>query len=204
MCSLRELVGSTDIYLIDQIVRGRARDGDRIFDAGCGSGRNLRWFLKNRFEVSGVDSDVSAITASRALAGAVAPGHPVDFRCETIEDSSFTAEAFDFVICSAVLHFARNHAHFEAMLEGAWRLIAPGGLFFCRLSSSIGMEPSRFRPVDDGGTFVLPDGSVRYLVDAARLEDLASRLGSTLTDPIRTTVVQDARCMTTWVLRRDG
>ena len=28
-----------------------------------------------------------------------------------------------------------------------------------------------------------------------------ARLGGTLVDPLKTTVVQNARCMTTWVLR---
>ncbi len=99
-----------------------------------------------------------------------------------------------------MLHFARDEAHFRAMLHGAWRLLKPGGLFFCRLASSIGME-SRMRPLG-GRRFLLPDGSERFLVDEAYLMALTAELGGSLLDPLKTTVVQDQRCMTTWVVRR--
>ena len=104
------------------------------------------------------------------------------------------------VISSAVLHFARDHDHFEAMLRGTWRVLAAGGLFFCRLASSIGME-SRVQPVG-GGRFRLPDGSERYLVDEATLMRLGEELGGSLIHRSRPTVVQNQRCMTTWVMRK--
>jgi hypothetical protein len=47
-----------------------------------------------------------------------------------------------------------------------------------------------------------PDGSERYLVDAALLSAQAERIGGELADPLKTTVVQDLRSMTTWVLRK--
>jgi hypothetical protein len=87
------------------------------------------------------------------------------------------------------------------MLKGTWRLLAPGGLFFCRLASSIGME-GRFRPLGEG-RFILPDGSERYLVDETRLEDLTREMGGALVDPLKTTVVSGMRCMTTWVVRKN-
>ena len=52
------------------------------------------------------------------------------------------------------------------------------------------------------GRYLLPDGSERYLVDEAMLMRLTSTLGGMLVDPLKTTVVQDQRCMTTWVLRK--
>jgi hypothetical protein len=86
------------------------------------------------------------------------------------------------------------------MLRETWRVLRPGGVFFCRLASSIGME-ARVRPTG-GGRYRLPDGSDRYLVDEARLLALTRTLGGSLLDPIKTTVVQDQRCMTTWVVRK--
>ena len=53
---------------------------------------------------------------------------------------SFDDACADVVVNSAVLHFARDDAHFDAMLQGSWRVLKPGGLFFCRLASTIGME----------------------------------------------------------------
>ncbi len=114
---------------------------------------------------------------------------------------SFDAFA-DVVISSAVLHFARDDEQFDAMLEASWRAVAPGGLFFCRLASSIGME-SRVVPIGHG-RFRLPDGSDRYLVDEPMLLERTDRLGGALLDPIKTTIVQNARCMTTWVMRKQG
>ena len=54
-----------------------------------------------------------------------------------------------------------------------------------------------------GRRFRLPDGSDRYLVDEALLMDLTEELGGKLADPLKTTVVQNQRCMTTWVVRKN-
>src|SRR5262249_334280 len=120
----------------------------------------------------------------------------------SVEASTFEDGCADVVISSAVLHFARDHEHFASMLRATWRLVKPGGVLFCRLASSIGME-SRMKALG-GGRHALPDGSERYLVDAAGRERWTAELGGRLLDPIKTTVVQDQRCMTTWVLRRGG
>src|ERR1700676_5305147 len=157
MSLLREQFGQIDIYLFDQLLRGRILPGMRIFDAGCGSGRNLIYFLKQGYEVFGMDSDPQAVEDTRRLA----PCLPADnFRMESIEATSFPNTFADVVMSSAVLHFAHNDDHFHAMLRGAWRVLKPGGLFFCRLASSIGIE-HQIRPIE-GRRFLLPDGSERY------------------------------------------
>ena len=169
----------------------------RVLDAGCGSGRNLVYFLREGYEVFGADA--GGVDAVRSLAAELAPGLPADhFRAEPVERMSFPDAFADVVISNAVLHFARDDAHFLAMLQGSWRALRPGGLFFCRLASSIGME-DRVRRIS-GRRFALPDGSDRYLVDTPMLEGLARELGGRMLDPLKTTVVQDQRCMTTWVL----
>ncbi len=77
------------------------------------------------------------------------------------------------------------------------RVLAPGGLLFARLASNIGLEAQ----IGPGGRrTVLPDGSERFVVDQPMLRDCSARLGATLIDPIKTTVVQGMRCMTTWVM----
>jgi SAM-dependent methyltransferase len=201
MTDLPALFGPIDIYLFDQLLRGRIAPGMTVLDAGCGHGRNLVFLLRQGFEVCGLDPDPEAIRAVRALARELAPQLPESsFRAEPVEASSFPDGAADVVISSAVLHFARDESHFEAMLRGTWRLVKPNGLLFCRLASSIGME-GRFRPLG-GRRFGLLDGSERFLVDQPYLLALTAELGGTLVDPLKTTVVQDQRCMTTWVVRR--
>jgi len=197
MQELSELFGEIDIYLFDQLLRRNIVPGMRIFDAGCGSGRNLVYLLREGYEVFGVDADPYAIEYTRRQA---APLPPENFRTERIEAMSFPDAFADVVISSAVLHFARDDEQFEAMLQGTWRVLAPGGLLFCRLASSIGMERQVQRV--SGRRFLLPDGSERYLVDATLLATLTKELGGQLVDPLKTTVVQDQRCMTTWVLRK--
>jgi SAM-dependent methyltransferase len=188
--NLQQQFGSIDIYLFDQLLRGRIAPGMRIFDAGCGYGRNLVYFLNEGYEVFGVDQDPQAIASL--------PGK--NFRVEKIEEMSFPDAFADVVISSAVLHFARDDRQFQTMLESSWRILKPGGLFFCRLASSIGIE-SQITQIA-GRRYHLPDGSERYLVDEALLSDLTRKLGGRLLDPLKTTVVQNQRSMTTWVLQK--
>lgn len=199
MPSLREQFGEIDIYLFDQLLRGRITSGMTVFDAGCGFGRNLQHLLGEGYECFGVDVDPQAIALTRHLAGSLPPEN---FRVELLEHMSFPDHLADVVISSAVLHFARDDNHFDAMVRGTWRVLKPNGLFFCRLASSIGME-NRVRRVD-GRRFRLPDGSERYLVDEALLIRLTEELGGQLADPLKTTVVQNQRCMTTWVVRKNA
>jgi tellurite methyltransferase len=201
MIDLSSLFGQIDIYLFDQLLRGRIRPGMTVLEAGCGHGRNLIFFLRQAYQVYAIDPDADAIRAVWSLAERLAPQLPrSNFRAEAVESSSFPDHAADVVISSAVLHFARDESHFQAMLRGTWRLVKPNGLFFCRLASSIGME-SRFTPLG-GRRFALPDGTERFLVDEPYFLALTRELGGAFLDPLKTTLVQDRRCMTTWVLRR--
>ncbi|WP_321477250.1 class I SAM-dependent methyltransferase [uncultured Paludibaculum sp.] len=203
MPGLIEQFGQIDIYLFDQLLRGRIVPGQRILDAGCGGGRNVWYLLREGYEVFGVDSDEVAIESVRRMAARFAPSVPPDnFRAEQLQSMTWPDAFADVVISSAVLHFARDEEHFQAMLGGTWRVLKPGGLFFCRLASSIGME-SQMRCLG-GRRFLLPDGSERFLVDETMLVQLTTQLGGALVDPIKTTVVQGQRCMTTWVVRKEG
>jgi tellurite methyltransferase len=198
---LRDQFGEIDIYLFDQFLRGRIRPGMRLLDAGCGGGRNLVYALSSGYEVFGCDADATAIDATRGLAARLAPRLPPDnFRVEPVEHMTFPDGHADVVLASAVLHFAADDGQFRAMVNECWRVLRPGGLLFARLASSIGSEALVQRIT--GRRFRLPDGSDRYLVDAALLETVTADLGGMLVDPLKTTVVQDQRSMTTWVVRK--
>jgi 2-polyprenyl-3-methyl-5-hydroxy-6-metoxy-1,4-benzoquinol methylase len=200
-CTPKDLFGPIDIYLFDQILRGRIGPGMRVLDAGCGSGRNLIYFLRSGYDVFATDADRASIAAVRQLAASLAPHLPeTNFRVEPVERMSFDDESADVVVSSAVLHFSRNPAHFSSMVNEMWRVLSPGGMMFCRLASTIGMENS-MQPVGDG-RYILPDGSERYLVNEPMLMQLTRSLGGRLLDPLKTTIVQDQRCMTTWVLQK--
>ena len=199
--SLAEQFGDIDIYLFDQLLRGRITPGMTVLDAGCGAGRNIHYLLRIGYEVLGVDEDPRAIDAVRGLAGRLAPRlAATNFRAEPVEAMTFPDTAADVVLSSAVLHFARDEQQFWAMLHEMWRVLRPGGVFFCRLASTIGME-TLFRHIA-GRRFHLPDGTERFLVDEPMLADATARLGGELLDPLKTSVVQNLRCMTTWIVRK--
>ena len=197
---LRAQFGDIDIYLFDQLLRGRFDGRRRVLDAGCGFGRNLPFLLARGFEVYAIDGDGRAVEATQQLAARLNPALPLDnIRQGALDALPWPDGSMDAVICSAVLHFARDRTHFDQMLEDMWRVLTPGGLFFARLASSIGIETLINGTV---GRVRLPDGSERFVVDQACLLDRTHELGGRLLDPIKTTNVQNQRCMTTWVLER--
>lgn len=195
---LRSLLGQADIYLIDQLLRGRFDGRRRVLDAGCGDGRNLVYFLQRGFECFGIDRDPAAVAHVRALAAELSSDSPAaNFVAGELDRLPWGDGSMDAVVCSAVLHFADDAAHFGRMIGEMWRLLAPGGLFFARLASNIGLEE---RVGTAGRRVRLPDGSERFVVDEAMLLAWTERLGARLLDPIKTTNVQNQRCMTTWCL----
>jgi tellurite methyltransferase len=199
--NLLEQFGEIDIYLFDQLLKGRFSPGMSILDAGCGGGRNLVHFLRSGYEVYGADQNREAIAQVRRLAASLCPSLPEEnFVVAAVEEMPFTDKRFDALLSSAVLHFAADEQHFNRMLEEMWRVLRPGGLFFARLASSIGIE--RLVSPVKGRRFLLPDGSERFLVDEEMLTSATNRLGAKWLEPLKTTNVQNLRCMTTWVLRR--
>ncbi len=197
--SLEQQFGSIDIYVFDQILRGNITPEMRILDAGCGYGRNLVYLLRQHCDVFAVDADSAGVEHVRRLAAELHPQLPPEnFQVAAIERMPFPPAFADVVLCNSVLHFARDEDHFRAMVAGLWRAVKPGGLLFCRLGSEIGME---FEAVGDR-RFIIGDGSEWFLVDEELLLEMTEELGAILTDPLKTTVVQDYRCMTTWVLRK--
>jgi SAM-dependent methyltransferase len=199
---LRLEFGEIDIYLFDQLLRGRFDDRRRVLDAGCGAGRNLPYFLRHGFNVRAVDSDAAAIRSVRQLVASLNPALPLgQIHCGSLDSLPWEDGSTDAIICSAVLHFARDEREFTAMLQEMWRVLAPGGLFFARLATSIGLERDLPSTI---GRMRLPDGSERFLVDERTLLAWTSTLGGTLLDPLKTTNVQNTRCMTTWVMEKES
>jgi tellurite methyltransferase len=194
--------GDIDIYLFDQFLRGRFDRCRRVLDAGCGHGRNLIYLLRKGAICYGIDRDPAAIEHLRAVAARLAPDLPPgNFCVGEIDRLPWDDSGVDAVICSAVLHFASDLAHFDRMLEELWRVLAPEGVFFARLASNIGIEAI---VGSAGRRSYLPDGSERFLVDEAILLDRTRRLGGQLLDPLKTTNVQQQRCMTTWCVKKPG
>ncbi len=203
--TVQEQFGQIDIYVFDQILRGNLVADMRVLDAGCGYGRNLVHLLREGCEVFAIDADAAGVEHVRRLSMALATGLPAEnFQVGLIENLPFPDGFADVVLCNAVLHFARDERHFRAQLAELWRVLRPGGMLFCRLGSRIGMDFEEVRE----NIYVVGDGSEWFLVDEEMLLGLSEEMNAVLVDPLKTTIVQDYRCMTTWVTRkrraRDG
>jgi len=199
--TLNEQFGSIDIYLFDQLLGGRLQPGMSLLDAGCGGGRNLVYFLRNGFKVYGVDQSVTAIVQAKSLATELLNAIESDqFRVENVERMSFSNETFDVVVSSAVLHFANDEEHWQAMVSEMWRVLKPGGIFFARLASTVGIE-DQIQPIN-GRRYHLPDGSDRFLVDFEMLDKTTKSLGGEWLEPFKTVVVHNLRSMSNWCLRK--
>jgi SAM-dependent methyltransferase len=196
--SLQELVGDTDIYLLDQIMKGRYQQTDKILDAGCGKGRNLHWFLNEKMDVYGVDLNPGAINELKAAY----PSLPADrLQSYPVEHLPFENNFFDHVISSAVLHFANSISQFQGMLAEMVRVLKPGGSLFIRMTSDIGIE-DKVKPSGDG-VHIIPDGSKRFLLTRTLLADIPNKVPLSFIEPFKTVNVDDIRCMSTLVLQKE-
>jgi SAM-dependent methyltransferase len=197
--SVQEEFGQIDIYVFDQILRGNIEPGAKVVDAGCGYGRNLVYLMRMGCEIFAVDGNPEGVAHVRALAEELAPKLPMEnFHVAAVEAMPWADEFADVVICNSVLHFARDERQFLAMVEELWRVLRPGGLLFCRLGSRIGMDFEQVRP----NVYRIGDGSEWFLVDEDALMSMTAQMDALLVDPLKTTIVQNHRCMTTWVLRK--
>lgn len=187
-----------DFYLLDQVMKGRYGQTDKILDAGCGAGRNLHWFLKEEMDVYGIDRDAVSINELKASY----PSLPSDrFQTSSVEQLPFKNNFFDHIISSAVLHFANSHSQFHNMLAEMIRVLKPGGSLFIRMTSDIGIE-DKVKPVGDG-VYMIPDHSKRFLLTRSLLTDVLKRYPLSFIEPFKTVNVDDIRCMSTLVLKKE-
>jgi ubiquinone/menaquinone biosynthesis C-methylase UbiE len=195
---LKDLLGETDIYLIDQIMKGRYNADDIILDAGCGIGRNLHWFLQNNFDIYGIDSNADAIQNLKL-------NHPSfsenRFQVLSVEKMSFPDKHFDHIISSAVLHFAQSTLQFHQMMTEMIRVLKPGGSLFIRMTSDIGIEKKVALIID--GVYRIPDGSTRFLLTKSLLAVLLERHSLSFLEPLKTVNVNDIRCMSTLMVQKN-
>lgn len=199
---LNHLLGNIDIYLLDQILKGRFPKNYKILDAGCGEGRNLIYFLRNNYQVYGIDRNEDAIRMLQYLTRSVNHGYPLKrFTVGDVVDMPWKNHKFHAIISSAVLHFAENEIHFYQMVAEMTRVLKPGGLLFARMATDVGiLEHSK--PLVDG-KYLLPDGSVRFLLTHKLLDEMMVKYGFEFLEPYKSVVVDGKRSMSTLVLKKN-
>ncbi len=195
---LKNLIGQTDIYLLDQIMKGRYTENEKILDAGCGEGRNMHWFLQSGFVIYGTDINETAIAQLKSAN----PDSPAErLQVAAVEKLPFTDNYFDHIISSAVLHFANSTKHFKAMLTEMVRVLKTNSSLFIRMTSDIGIE-NKVKPIGDG-VYIIPDGSKRFLLTKTLLKECMQENNLSFLEPLKTVNVDDLRCMSTLVLQKN-
>ena len=195
--SIQALLGETDIYLIDQIMKERYNPADRILDAGCGSGKNIHWFLQSGFHITGIDINEDVIQILKKQYPKVPANRLL---VSSIEETGFMDNNFDHIICSAVLHFANSTAQFNKMIHELVRILKPGGTLFLRMTSDIGIEAKVVHIAN--GVYIIPDGTTRFLLNRSLLTHCMQRNKLVFAEPLKTTNVDDTRCMSTLLLQK--
>jgi len=193
---LKSEIEGIDIYLLDQILKERYQQNDVILDAGCGSGRNLKWFYDNKFTLYGVDSLESRIEEVKEK---YTEQHS-NFSVQNLDQLQFENQFFDHVICSAVLHFAQNTQQFKRMVAELFRVLKPGGSLFIRMTSNFGIE-DKVQSISDG-VYYLPDTTNRFLLTSDLVAYLKETFSFTYLEPLKTVNVNNMRCMSTLVLKK--
>lgn len=193
---LLSLLQRIDIYLLDQILKGRFSLNDEILDAGCGDGRNIAWLVKHGYKVTVMDKSPEAL--EQLVKNTMLPKSKAF--ATTIEEMPFDKEQFDKIICSAVLHFAEGHEHFHQMFYSLIRVLKTGGMIFIRMTSDIGIE-DKVKNLGCG-VFHLPDNTDRYLLTRTGFIELLQKYKLMLVEPLKTVNVNDKRCMSTLMLKK--
>ncbi|WP_298510302.1 class I SAM-dependent methyltransferase [uncultured Kordia sp.] len=193
---LTEILGNADIYLIDQILKGRYKNDDLILDAGCGSGRNLHYFHESDYTFYAIDTNAAQIEDLQQRY----PELSANFKVAALENIPFESAIFDHILCNAVLHFAKSEAHFKTMFSELVRVLKKGGSLFIRMTSDIGIEgkPKHLH----NGVYFLPDDSERFLLTRSLLNEMMVTHQLSLLEHVKSTNVSDLRSMTTLVLMK--
>ena len=97
---IQETFGDIDIYLFDQLLKGTYDECKTVLAAGCGTGRNLQYFLKSGAQVYGVDQNPEAIAQLKNLASAFPHINTEEnFKIAPVEQLPFENESFDIIPC---------------------------------------------------------------------------------------------------------
>lgn len=178
------LIG-VDIYLLDLVLRGVIPPGASVLDIGCGAGRNLAFLAHAGATITAVDADPAAVAACSQRLGQGPGSH----QCivGTLPDLGLE-QRFDAVVCIAVLHFAPDQAAFHRWADVCWQRLLPGGIFLARLATRI----------------ALPEAAAHFAYRPT-LDDIVAceqRWQASRIDPLKTTLVEERRVMSTWTLRK--
>jgi 2-polyprenyl-3-methyl-5-hydroxy-6-metoxy-1,4-benzoquinol methylase len=174
-----------DIYLLDLVLRGTIRPNASVLDIGCGAGRNLPFLAHAGATITAVDANPSTVAACSQLLAQMPGSHTC--KIATLPNLGLNQQ-FDAVVCIAVLHFAPDQSAFHTWADACWQHLLPGGVFLARFSTRI----------------ALPEVAAHfaYRPTLNDIETCEKRWKATRIDPLKTTLVEEKRVMSTWTLSK--
>ena len=184
--AINHAFGNIDLYLLDQVLKGRFEGKKTLLDAGCGEGRNLRYFADQNFELYGNDIEPMAIKMVQMSYPKVTKDN---FTVKATEDLTYPSNFFDIILCGAVLHFAKSQNHFDQMLDQLAKLVKKGGVLFIRMATNIGI---------DGIT----NSTFTYHLNEDEIHDTFSKRNLIFIEPWKSVVVEGQRSMGTFILSK--
>ncbi len=199
---LNRLLGNMDIYLLDQVLKGRFTPDMKLLDAGCGEGRNTHYFIQKGFGIAGLDQDPMAIQMARTYAKSINPRFdPECFQVGKVEELFYQDEVFDGVLSSAVLHFAESEHQFINMFSEMIRVLKKEGLLWVRTCTDAGATFKEGKATEKG-RFLLPDGSERFVFTESLLQQVIGEFHLSWIEPPKSVVVHGRRAMGVYLFKK--
>jgi SAM-dependent methyltransferase len=130
----REFVNSTVCIDLQKIYRpflSRLPVGAHVLDAGCGSGRDTRAFIRLGIKVTSIDASPELAQIATTISGQ---------RCEVMAFQDMTYRCvFDGIwACASLLHVSRNEM--PDVLERFARALKPNGILYVSIKEGDGEE----------------------------------------------------------------
>ncbi|XOV92594.1 MAG: class I SAM-dependent methyltransferase [Bacteroidota bacterium] len=197
--NLNNTFGDIDLELLDLVLKGFFREGQRLLDAGCGEGRNLIYFLQKNFDVYGIDSEKSSVDLVKYMFRNFCKD-PNNVRQEEISNTTFSSGMFDAIICSRVLHFSETELHFLKSWEQLIRMLKSGGILYLSMDSMIGFA-NKVTKLSDG-KWQFQDGKIRFLLDENLLEKMQIEKSFEFIGPMKTIHYNSDHCQTIFSLKK--
>lgn len=192
---VNDFFGDLDLYLLDWILKGKVQNRGRILDAGAGTGRNLTYFLNDKWKVNAIDkssSDIDLLNFTTNQLGYGDIGETGD-----LHELRFEDDYFDFIICSRVLHFAASELSFFKMLDELYRVLKKRGQLYLSMASE--MSSSIATSQSPVGKTCFPGGKGRFVLNQHLLSEIDKKWQQE-TDP-RTVIIGKESEETTLIMR---
>ena len=198
---LRRELGEIDIYLFDQLLKGGSIDGGACSTPAAATDATSSTSFGGGFEVFAIDSDPSAVAVDSGAGGPSQPQsagreHPDRLARRAAMEQRIDGRGDQQRRPPFRCRRRRVRAPADRVVAGAraWRsVLRPARLEHRHRAASRLARP-------DG--CVCPTDRPASSSSEAMLIDWSARLGGILIEPIKTTNVQNQRCMTTWCLEK--